>query len=152
MTSNDFDKTPKAWILRVVYGTVSLWLAFVAAAATIKTMSYIAFVALPLWNSGFEMIFHEARFYMEMYSVTIYLFVWLLFSVGYIKGLGNALWRYGRFTNDCVRYPITAVGLTILSSMLDTGKQMHPGAFLVLVSIADCAYLFIRTISSKIKI
>ncbi len=150
--SKDFCNTPKAWTLRVVFGVISLWLAFVAASSVIRVMFYITFVALPLWMPSARGALHEAQPYIQMYTAAIYLFVWLLFSTGYIKGLGDALWKYGRFTNDMVRYPITAVGLTIVSSMLDTSKQMHPATFFTVVSIALVSYFVIRFISASIRV
>ncbi|MDR1801630.1 MAG: hypothetical protein LBQ95_07325 [Lachnospiraceae bacterium] len=147
----DYDKSPKAWGLRVIYFVVSLWLAYVAAASVIRVMYYLTFVALPLWIPSAGRNLYDAQIYILQYAVAIQLFVWMLFSVGYVKNLGRDVWKQGKFSGELVRYIITAVGLTILSSMLDTSKQMRPATFFTVIGIALVSYFIIKIVSNSIK-
>jgi len=51
-----------------------------------------------------------------------------------------------------VRYPILAVGYTILSSMLDLSEPMSPATFFIVLSIAVVAYIVIKVVSAAITI
>ncbi len=146
------NSSEKVWLIRVVYGVISIWLASVAASSTIKVMFYIAFVALPLWIPGGYSVLAEAQYYIEMYMQAIHLFVILLFSVNFIKAFGTDTWRNGRFNKNMIKYPITAIGLTILSNMLDTSRNMHPATFFTVIGIAIGSYIVINWVSASIEV